>query len=95
MTDKRKYITPKQRFMKELDKAIEEGKGFVTTTELGKIPGDEYTINLPQSLPFKKLHFENSYNSELKLKNDERVKITRYMAIDYTPGRENMGNNLP
>lgn len=83
------YITPKERMLKEIENAIEEKMGFVVTVEITGVPGEEYIINSPITLPYKKLYYENSYLDDLKLQKEPRVRITKFSAIEYKP--ENYG----
>lgn len=85
MKNGRFYISPKERLLKELDRAYEENRGFVIMTSLEGIEGEEYTINGPDMLPIKRIQYDNSFDDELYQKNEKRVRITRYSSIVFEP----------
>lgn len=79
------FVTPKERLISELDKAIDTYQGFAVTMEVKGIVGEEYVVSPPSMLPFKRYYYDELFNEELEMNHAPEIKIIRFTIVNFKP----------
>lgn len=74
--------TFKQHLLKEINEAIEEGKGIEVLISNPNTPRTETIINPVENLPYKLEYYAKAYDDELQHNHDKSVKIVAFRKVE-------------
>jgi len=78
------YVSAKENFLNEYNKAMDNGWGFAVSMKYDYLPNDELTLIPPMNLPYRLDYYKKQFDNEMMMMN-HNVQVVSYKALEHMP----------